>query len=165
MLSKEVAKKIKKELSSFFGTELVSIVLYGSYAEGRESKYSDLRNSSPRLLNLLKHSIPVFADGTFTTVKEELQRMLDAKLIDDREEILLEHIKNLLRSSVKQIGRTEKQMKIIEYMQRYGQISSGDVAKMFALTRQAALKQLSKLVELEVIKLEGKGRGAHYVIV
>jgi collagenase-like PrtC family protease len=36
---------------------------------------------------------------------------------------------------------------------------------MFALTRQAALKQLSKLVELEVIKLEGKGRGAHYVIV
>ena len=64
-----------------------------------------------------------------------------------------------------QIALTEKQMKIIEYIQRYGQISSGDVAKMFALTRQAALKQLSKLVELEVIKLEGKGRGAHYVIV
>ena len=44
------------------------------------------------------------------------------------------------------------------------QITSGDVAKMFKLTRQAALKELSKLVELEVITLEGKGRGAHYVI-
>jgi len=42
MLSKEVEKRIKKELSSFFGTELASIVLYGSYAAGKESKYSDI---------------------------------------------------------------------------------------------------------------------------
>jgi predicted nucleotidyltransferase len=42
MLSKEVEKRIKNELSSFFGTELASIVLYGSYAAGKESKYSDI---------------------------------------------------------------------------------------------------------------------------
>ena len=40
-----------------------------------------------------------------------------------------------------------------------GRITTGDMAKMFGVTRRAALKQLSKLVELEVIKLEGKGRG------
>lgn len=45
-----------------------------------------------------------------------------------------------------------------------GRITTGDMAKMFGVTRQAALKELSKLVELEVIKLEGKGRGAHYVL-
>jgi predicted nucleotidyltransferase len=41
MLSEEVAEKIKEELKAFFGTELASFVLYGSYAEGKESKYSD----------------------------------------------------------------------------------------------------------------------------
>jgi len=30
-------------------------------------------------------------------------------LIDNREEVLLEHVKNLLRNSVKQIERTKKQ--------------------------------------------------------
>jgi predicted nucleotidyltransferase len=92
MLSKEVAEKIKEELSSFFGTELASIVLYGSYAEEKESKYSDidisttLRNFNPLLLNILKHGIPLLDDGTFATVKEEFQRMLDAKIIESKED-------------------------------------------------------------------------------
>ena len=92
MLSKEEVKKIKEELSSFFGNSLSSIVLYGSYAEGKESKYSDrdisttLRNFNPLLLNILKHGIPLLDDGTFATVKEEFQRMLDAKIIEPRED-------------------------------------------------------------------------------
>ena len=36
MLSKEVAKKIKEDLSSFFGNSLSGIILYGSYAMGKE---------------------------------------------------------------------------------------------------------------------------------
>ena len=92
MLSKKVAEKIKKKLSSFFGTELGSIVLYGSYAAGKDSKYSDidipatLRNFNPLLLNILKHGIPLLDDGTFATVKEEFQRMLDAKIIESKED-------------------------------------------------------------------------------
>jgi predicted nucleotidyltransferase len=56
MLFKEIAIKIKEELSSFFGNSLPSIVLYGYYAGGKESKYSDidisttLRNFNPLLL-------------------------------------------------------------------------------------------------------------------
>ena len=42
MLSEEKVKKINKELSSFSGTSLSGIILYGSYAEGKESKYSDI---------------------------------------------------------------------------------------------------------------------------
>ncbi|HEY9205410.1 MAG TPA: hypothetical protein VIO58_05765 [Candidatus Methanoperedens sp.] len=37
-------------------------------------------------------------------------------------------------------------------------------AKMFKIRRQAAHKELSKLVKFEIIKLEGKGRGAYYVL-
>jgi len=40
MLAEVVVEKIKEESKAFFGTELASIVLYGSYAQGKESKYS-----------------------------------------------------------------------------------------------------------------------------
>ena len=134
MLSEEIAEKIKEDLKAFFSTELASIVLYGSYAAGKESKYSDidilvvvkrrfedrrarraceialrkmlyrsvgqvspriigtdllsttLRNFNPLLLNILKHGIPLLDDGTFATVKEEFQRMIDAKIIEPRED-------------------------------------------------------------------------------
>jgi predicted HTH transcriptional regulator len=36
---------------------------------------------------------------------------------------------------------------------------------MFKISRQAALKEMSKLMNLGVVKLEGKGRGTHYVLV
>lgn len=42
MLSEEVVEKIKKDLSSFFGNSLSSIILYGSYAKGKETQYSDI---------------------------------------------------------------------------------------------------------------------------
>jgi predicted nucleotidyltransferase len=92
MLSEEEIKKIKEELKAFFGNELASIVLYGSYAGGKESKYSDidisttLRNFNPLLLNILKHGIPLLDDGTFATVKEKFQRMVDAKIIGSKED-------------------------------------------------------------------------------
>lgn len=41
MLAETVVEKITKELTAFFGTELASIVLYGSYSEGEETNYSD----------------------------------------------------------------------------------------------------------------------------
>ena len=59
-----------------------------------------------------------------------------------------------------QIALTERQMKIIEHIQRNGQITTGESAKMFNISRQVALKELSRLVELEAIKPEGSGRGA-----
>lgn len=55
-------------------------------------------------------------------------------------------------------------MKIIEHIQSNGRITTGEVAKMFTITRQAALKELNKLVDLAVIKLVGQGRGAHYIL-
>jgi len=42
MLSKGVVEKINKQISNFFGNSLSSIVLYGSYATGKETQYSDI---------------------------------------------------------------------------------------------------------------------------
>jgi len=38
MLSQKEVEKIAKELSSFFGNSLSGIVLYGSYAIGKETQ-------------------------------------------------------------------------------------------------------------------------------
>ena len=55
-------------------------------------------------------------------------------------------------------------MKIIEFIQKNGKITSGDAAEMFKISRQAALKEISKLVKMGVLRPVGRGRGAHYVI-
>ena len=86
-------------------------------------------------------------------------------LLRDKEKVLQFSIEGKKRKEKGQIALTERQMKIIEFIQRNGQITAGDVVSMFKITRQAALKELSKLVKMEVIKLKGKGRGAHYVLI
>lgn len=42
MLKDEIAKKISTSFLKHFGKDLLSIVLYGSYAEDRETPYSDI---------------------------------------------------------------------------------------------------------------------------
>jgi len=63
-----------------------------------------------------------------------------------------------------QIALSERQMKIVEYIINNNKITSGQIAKMFAITRQAALKEINKLVELEVVRLIGFRKDAHYVL-
>lgn len=55
-------------------------------------------------------------------------------------------------------------MKIIEFIQAKGKINSGDVANMFNISRQAALKELMKLVNIKILKPVRKGRGAYYIL-
>jgi predicted HTH transcriptional regulator len=61
------------------------------------------------------------------------------------------------------IALTERQMKIIAALNNKQKITIGEIAKLFNFTRLAALKEVAKLVTLNVIALVGKGRGAYYV--
>jgi len=63
-----------------------------------------------------------------------------------------------------QIALTERQMKIVEFIQRNGQISSGDIQKTFKLSRQAAYKEIKKLIELDIIERRGSGKAIYYVL-
>ena len=62
-----------------------------------------------------------------------------------------------------QIALTERQMKIVEFIQRNGQISSGDIQKTFKISRQAAYKEIKKLIELDIIERRGSGKAIYYV--
>jgi DeoR/GlpR family transcriptional regulator of sugar metabolism len=55
-------------------------------------------------------------------------------------------------------------MKIIEFIHARGSVKSSDLASMFKVSRQAALKELTALVEKDLIQREGNRRGARYVL-
>ena len=58
----------------------------------------------------------------------------------------------------------ERQMKIVERMIQNERIQINEIATLFSISRQAALKEMKKLIEMEVIDLRGSGRGAYYVL-
>ena len=59
---------------------------------------------------------------------------------------------------------TERQMKIVEWIIKQGQITNREVREMFSLSNRVALDEILKLIELKVIKQVGKGRSVHYVL-
>ncbi len=63
-----------------------------------------------------------------------------------------------------QIALTAKQMKIVEYINIHGKVTNRDLQALFKISAQAVHKELTKLVELKIIKPQGQGRSLHYVL-
>lgn len=62
----------------------------------------------------------------------------------------------------KQIELTQKQIRILEEIKEKGKITNKQLRKMFKISRQAILKEMKKLIDIELIELVGKGRNAYY---
>lgn len=81
-----------------------------------------------------------------------------------KERIIRLSSERLRKTKQGQIALTERQMRIVEKINQNSRISIGEVSNEFRITRQAALKEINKLIDLNVLKLKGKGRGAFYVL-
>ena len=62
------------------------------------------------------------------------------------------------------IELTQKQIKILERIKEKDKVRNKDLRDMFGITRQAMLKEISKLIDAKLIELVGKGRNAYYKI-
>ncbi|MCK5160779.1 MAG: DeoR family transcriptional regulator, partial [Candidatus Aureabacteria bacterium] len=62
------------------------------------------------------------------------------------------------------VALTEKQMKIVEYINTHGKVTNRDLQAVFKISAQAVHKELTKLAGLKVIKPQGKGRSLHYIL-
>jgi len=122
------------------------------YDSDRRAYYNALKSVDQNALDL-------------TTWLEYFTEGVKISILRVKERVLQLSIEKRKQKQKGQIALTERQMKIVDFIQRDGRITAGDVADMFKITRQAALKELSKLVEIGVIELKGKGRGAHYVLI
>lgn len=68
------------------------------------------------------------------------------------------------RVSKTQVSLTDKQMKIVEFMNAHGKVTNKDLRELFGVSSQAVHKELTKLVELKVISPVGAGRALYYVL-
>ncbi|MDP8215495.1 MAG: Fic family protein [Candidatus Euphemobacter frigidus] len=121
------------------------------YDHDRRSYYQALNSVDQGTLDITQW-LEYFSEGVALSIKAVKDKVIglskDIKVLKDRGQITL----------------TEKQMKIVEKAVRDEKITAGEVSKMFRISRQAALKEMNKLVELGVFRLRGKGRGAHYIL-
>ncbi|MEW6162973.1 MAG: Fic family protein [Nitrospirota bacterium] len=121
------------------------------YDSDRQAYYRVLQSVNPNTLELTNW-LEYFVEGVNMSIAAVKERII--RLSSER----------LRRMKKGQIALTERQMRIVEFINQNEKITIGDISKMFKITRQAALKEISKLVNLNVVKLIGKGRSAHYML-
>jgi len=106
-------------------------------------------------------------NGTYPDCTPWLEYFLEGveiSLARVKERVLLLSSDEHRKAAGGQVALSERQMKIIEFIHARGSVKSSDLVAMFRVSRQAALKELTILVEKNLIQREGDRRGARYVL-
>ncbi|MGM0365071.1 MAG: Fic family protein [Actinomycetota bacterium] len=122
------------------------------YDSNRASYYKALESVDKKSIDLTAW-LEYFTEGVAVSIKAITDRVIG----------LSKDIKYLKEKG--QIALTERQMNIVEFILKNDKATSTDIAGMFGVSRQAALKEMNKLVNLGVVELKGKKKGAHYILV
>jgi Fic family protein len=128
-----------------------SLNLDDYYDSDRQAYYKALQGVDQKTLDLTGW-LEYFVEGvnvSIALVKERVVRLSSERLRKARRG---------------QIALSERQMRIVEFMNQSGKITNRDIRKMFRLSDEGALKEIKKLVSLKVIKSEGKGRSLYYTL-
>jgi len=121
------------------------------YDSDRPAYYGALRKINPKTLDLTGW-LEYFSEGVKISIEAVKERVI--RLSSER-----------LRTAKKgQIALTERQMRIVEFIVQNNRITNKDVRAMFKISDRASLKEIRKLVDLTVIKPEGKGRSLVYIM-
>ena len=121
------------------------------YDMDRTEYYKALRAVHPQKRDLT-HWLEYFVEGVAVSIDAVRERVV---------RLSAERIRTRKRG---QIALTERQMRIVEYINKHGKMKSANVAAMFKISRQAALKEIDKLVDLDVVRREGQARASYYVM-
>lgn len=123
------------------------------YDVDRNEYYQALQSVKQDTLDMTKW-LEYFVEGVHVSIEAVKERV--ARLSSER-------LRKTPRG--KQIVLTERQMRIVEFINQNGSITNRTVQDMFKISDRAALKEIRKLVDLKVIKSKGKGRSLHYILV
>lgn len=121
------------------------------YDNDRKAYYSALKTVDPNTCDITAW-LEYFSEGVAVSVEAIRKRVIG----------LSKDIKALKQKG--QIALTGRQMRIVERIINNGSISNREIREMFNLSNRGALDELEKLIHLEVIKKEGKGRSVIYVL-
>jgi len=120
------------------------------YDRDREAYYAALKTAQENNNDITKW-LEYFTTGVAYSVNEVKEAIL--KLGATKK-----------RGTATQISLTDKQMKIVEYINNHGRVTNKDLQALFKISAQAVYKDLTKLVELKVKKPHGAGRALYYVL-
>jgi Fic family protein len=121
------------------------------YDSDRSAYYRALQSVNQKTLDVTKW-LEYFAEGVAVSIDAVKGRVV--RLSSER----------LRKAKRGQIALTERQMQIVEFITTTGKITSGDIQKMFGISRPAAYKEITKLIELDIIEQRGSGRSTYYVM-
>ena len=121
------------------------------YDSDRQSYYNALQSIDQSTLDLTNW-LEYFVEGVYVSINAVKERVI--RLSSER----------LRMTKRGQIALTERQMRIVEFINQNGRITNRDVREMFKVSDRSALKEIRKLVDLKVINSEGKGRSLYYVL-
>jgi len=121
------------------------------YDSDRLAYYRVLNSIDQKTLDLTEW-IEYFTDGVLLSLTKVKEKVLQLSLEKHK------------KDSKGQLALTEKQIKVIEHMLLNGRITSGEIQKMFKISRPAAYKEIKKLIEQNLIEPKGTGRAIYYVI-
>ncbi len=122
------------------------------YDQDRRNYYAALKSVDQNTLDLTGW-LEYFTDGVAVSIKAVKDKVIglskDIKLLKEKGQVVL----------------TERQMKIVERIIAKGAITNREMREIFGLSDEGARKEITKLIELRVVKRKGKGRSLYYVLV
>lgn len=119
------------------------------YDSDRPSYYRALQGVDQNTLDLTNW-LEYFVEGVRVSIEAVKERVV--RLSSER----------LRKAKKGQIALTERQMMIVEFINRNERITNRDVREMFKISSQAAHKELIKLVGLDIVEPAGRGRSLSY---
>jgi len=122
------------------------------YDSDRPAYYKALQSVNQETLDLTNW-LEYFVEGVNVSIEAVKERTI--KLSSER----------LRKAKRGQVALTERQMRIVEFINQNERITNRDAREMLKISDRATLKEIRKLVDLTVIKSEGKGRSLYYVLV
>ena len=121
------------------------------YDSDRPSYYKALNEVDQETLDLTEW-LDYFTQGVLVAISEVKTKVL--KLSMDRKRV----------KGKGQVALTRRQMEIVQHAIDNDMITTKEVAQRYKISIQAALKELKKLVEMQVLTMQGKGRATHFVL-
>ena len=119
------------------------------YDSDRRQYYAALKSVEPKTIETTQW-LEYFIYGVFVSITRVKERVLQLSLEKHK------------KDTKGQIALTEKQMKILESIIKNGRITSGDIQKMFDISRQATHKEIKKMIALGLIEPKGEGKTVYY---
>ncbi len=108
------------------------------YDSDRPGYYRALQSVSPDTLDLTQW-LEYFTRGVMVQIEQVRQRIIGLSLDVQK------------MKDFGQVALTERQMKIVEPVNKSQKITAGGIAAMFGISRQSALKEAEKLFEMNVL--------------